>query len=157
MASLMLTTFSFEAYLNHLGTRLIPYWEQLDRLSWQKKFQVILTHLKHSPDLSKPPYQTLFGLFLFRNAIAHGRDAKESFGPEVKLIDDETFKAHELIKTKWEEICTPEWAQKALTDIKEIIEELHRVAGLKAFELMSSESASWSIRFISDETKPPKS
>jgi hypothetical protein len=156
MASLLLTAFSFEAYLNHLGGRLLPYWEQLDRLPWQKKLQVILTHLKHTPDLGKAPYQTLYGLFLFRNAVAHGRDTKENFGPEIRLIDDETFRAHELIKTEWEKVCTPEWAQKALTDIKEIIEQLHDLAGFEKFDLISSDSASWSIRFVSDEKEPPK-
>ena len=156
MASLMLTAFGFEAYLNHLGSRLLPYWEQLDRLSWQKKLQIILTHLKHAPDLGKAPYQTLYGLFLFRNAVAHGRDTKESFGPEIRLIDDETFRAHELITTEWEKVCTPEWAQKALVDIKEIIKQLHTLAGFKEFDLISSDSASWSIRFVSDETPPSK-
>jgi hypothetical protein len=46
MASLLFTAFTFEAVLNHVGAKIVPYWRELDRLPWKSKLNVLLHYLK---------------------------------------------------------------------------------------------------------------
>ena len=73
MASLLLTAFTFEAYLNHLGAKLFSYWENVESIRVMDKYAVICGHFEVEPDMGRRPYQTLRDLFRFRNSIAHGK------------------------------------------------------------------------------------
>ena len=73
MSALLLTAFTFEAYLNHLGEKTIKFWEEIEPVKVMDKYSVLCKNLGLRPDFSKRPYQTLKALFTFRNAIAHGK------------------------------------------------------------------------------------
>jgi len=73
LSCLILAAFKFEAFLNHIGPRLLPYWEQMERLPHKNKLVIITTHLKITPDVGCRPYQTLSDLFKARDAVAHGK------------------------------------------------------------------------------------
>ena len=73
MSSLLLTAFTFEAYLNHLGDKTIKFWEEIEPIKVMDKYSVLCKELGIKSDFSRRPYQTLRSLFKFRNSIAHGK------------------------------------------------------------------------------------
>jgi hypothetical protein len=72
-AATVFFAFAFEAYLNHVGAEELPFWDEIDRISYKKKLTVLSKHLGFTKDVSKPPLQTILQLFELRNALAHGR------------------------------------------------------------------------------------
>ena len=72
-AATVFFAFTFEAYLNHVGAEELGFWDEIERISYQKKLNVLSKHLGFAKDLSKPPLQTILELFKLRDALAHGR------------------------------------------------------------------------------------
>ncbi len=126
MGALLLTAFTFEAYLNHLGEKRFSFWEEVDSIRVMDKYSLLCKELNIKPVFSQRPYQSLRTLFKFRNAIAHGESQVLEKTKPVSSVDDpheHTPKAH------WEEFCTIENAERAKEDIDNIITELHKAAG----------------------------
>ncbi len=125
MAALLLTAFSFEAYLNHLGEQTFKFWNEIESIKVMKKYKLLCKNFDLTPDFSKRPYQTLEQLFKFRNAIAHGRSKILQKIMEVSSQDD----PHDHVpKAHWEEYSTLDNAKRAKDDIAQIITELHKAA-----------------------------
>ncbi len=72
-AATVFFAFTFEAYLNHVGSEEIEFWDEIERISYQKKLSVLSKQLGFAKDLSKPPLKTILELFKLRDALAHGR------------------------------------------------------------------------------------
>ncbi|MVF22778.1 hypothetical protein EVC37_14315 [Methylocaldum sp. BRCS4] len=127
MASLLMRAFTFEAYLNHLGSHLFDFWPEIESIKVLDKYAALCKHLGITTDFSKRPYQTLSALFKFRNAIAHGKSVILEESKEVSSKDEphrHTPKAH------WEEYCTESNAKRAEEDVSAIIKEMHEAAEL---------------------------
>jgi len=133
MSSLLLTAFTFEAYLNHLGDKIIKFWEKIEPIKVMDKYFIIGKELGIDPDFSRRPYQTLSSLFKFRNAIAHGKSIILKDTKSVNSQDDPYIHAPQ---TEWEEYCKLNNAKRAKKDISEIINELHKAAGLGDYPFM---------------------
>jgi hypothetical protein len=59
LASLVMSAFSLEASLNHIGTKLFPFWKDVEKnLSPESKLNFICHELKLKPNFSKRPYQS---------------------------------------------------------------------------------------------------
>ena len=71
-AAMIFMAFTFEAYLNHVGSEEIPFWDEIEMISWKKKLNIIGKYLKHPLDMSRSPMQGIGELFRFRNYLAHG-------------------------------------------------------------------------------------
>lgn len=127
MGALLLTAFTFEAYLNHLGAKRIKFWEEIESMRVMDKYTVLCKELDVTPDYSKRPYQTLRALFKFRNAIAHG---KSQILEETKEVSSQDERHEHTPKAHWEEYCTLDNAMRAKEDISKIITDLHIKAGL---------------------------
>lgn len=78
--------FTFEAYLNHVGFEEIPFWNEIERISYRKKLNVIQSQLELNLNSSRPPFQTVFELFRLRDMLAHGRtvEFEESFETDTE-------------------------------------------------------------------------
>ncbi len=149
MSSLIFSAFSFEAYLNHVGDILFPFWKDIESISNESKLNVISKQVGIKPDFSKRPYQTLKKIFKFRNAIAHGKSEFIDKEPEIIKNDIEKIRrAHPL--TKWEKLCTLKNAEDAYKDIMVIMEEIHPNAGLGSKPLSDSGGAGYSMRIIEE-------
>lgn len=126
MASILFSAFTFEAFLNHLGSKKIKFWEEMETISVNNKYAVLCKEFDVTPQFGVRPYQTIKSLFQFRNAIAHGKsqilEIIDEVDPSVDLKD---FKP----KTKWEEYCTEANAERAREDVRKIILELSEKAG----------------------------
>ena len=133
MTVILLAAFKLEAYLNHVGERLFPYWNEMESLSIKSKLEIIRQHVGLPNTNGERPFQTITPLFRFRNAIAHG---KSEF---LETDTEETGTIEELRRrkplTKWEEWNTLEFAERATSDINDVIEALHSAAGLNADDL----------------------
>lgn len=127
MGALLLSAFTFEAYLNHLGDRTLKFWSEIESIKVMEKYAVLCKHLNLSPDFSRRPNQTLSSLFRFRNAIAHG---KSQILEETKEVSSQDEPYRHSPKAHWEEYCTLDNAKRAKDDISKVIEELHIAAGL---------------------------
>ncbi len=101
MSSLLLTAFTFEAYLNHLGSKTIKFWDDIESIKVLEKYSVLCKDLNIAPDFSQCPYQTLKTLFKFRNSIAHGKSKILKKTKAVSFQDDPHIHAP---KTEWENI-----------------------------------------------------
>ena len=129
MASLILSAFAVEAWLNHLGEKNIEYWQEIDRIPPISKLKIIYQHLKLNYDPSKRPIQTIIGLFYFRNRMAHSRSEILEENGILKTHPDHHI--GKIIKTKWEKYCKKENAEIVLNDVKIVIEELAKVVGVE--------------------------
>lgn len=127
MGALLLSAFTFEAYLNHLGNLKLTFWLEIESIKVIEKYAVIYKHLGLSPDFSLRPYQTLSSLFKFRNAIAHG---KSQILKEAKEVSSQDDPYNHIPKAHWEEYCTLDNAKRAKEDVSAVIMELHVAAGL---------------------------
>jgi hypothetical protein len=72
-------------------------------------------------------YQTLGSLFKFRNAIAHG---KSQILQEIKEISSRDDPYQHTPKTHLEEYSVLKNAKRSAEDVKQIINELHKAAGM---------------------------
>lgn len=127
MSALLLTAFTFEAYLNHLGEKTIKFWKEIESIKVTDKYLVLCKSLDVTPDFSRRPYQTIDALFKFRNAIAHGKSKILKKRKDVNSHDN----PHEHApKAHWEEFSILENAKRAKIDVSQIITELHKSAGL---------------------------
>ena len=70
MAALLLTVSTFEGYLNYLGETNLKLWTANDHIPCEQKFGTVSAKLDLHLDSSARPFQTLDGLFNFRNAVA---------------------------------------------------------------------------------------
>jgi hypothetical protein len=127
MGSLLLSAFTFEAYVNHLGDKTFPFWVQIEATRVLDKYAVLYKQLNISPDFGVRPYQTLQQLFRFRNAIAHG---KSVLLREAKEVDASSDLHEHMPKAEWEDYATLANAERAREDISAIVTELHKAAGL---------------------------
>jgi hypothetical protein len=139
MSSLLLSAFTFEAYLNHLGAERIKFWAEIESIKLLDKFRALCKELDYDADFSRRPCQTLRPLIRFRNAIAHGKS---------KVLTDTGYSTEEKPfpdtppKTEWEEYCSSVNAQRAVEDVSALMRELDRRAGLPVlpFRVLSSTS-----------------
>ena len=129
LSSAVLTAFSFEAYLNHIGPTLFPCWSQLERLPPWAKFELLCEHLRVTfPEgTGSRPLQTAVQLLDFRNSIAHGRT--ESLSPPAELRDANANLDSYLGDaplTNWQRLIgTSDFALRAREDIKTILQTVH--------------------------------
>jgi len=133
LTSIMLSAFSFEAYLNQIGSKLFDYWDQMERLPWRNKMTIITAHLKLGIDQKRRPFKTISSLFKFRNMIAHCK-------PE--LLNTETIEEGNMEEirrkkplTEWENLCSLEFAQQAYDDVGKLVKMIHDKAGFSIDDL----------------------
>jgi hypothetical protein len=115
--SITMAAFTLEAYLNHCGEELISYWEDIERISVQKKLNVICNTISLKIDKSKRPFKTIYEIIKIRNLLAHGR---------TETIIADTVSGP--IQTKWESKCNKSDVEKYLHDLEEIIRKIHKKA-----------------------------
>lgn len=137
MSSILLRAFTFEAYLNHLGSRTIEYWEEIEPIKVMDKYSVLCKKFGISPDYSRSPFQSIRALFKFRNSIAHGKSVVLSETKEVSSSSD-PYDHHP--KAHWEEYCTHQNAVRVGKDVIAVIEQLHEAAGLGNYPFMQAVS-----------------
>jgi hypothetical protein len=147
LSSLILTFFSFEAYLNHVGDSAFACWESLGRLPPLAKFDLLCETLKvHFPKgKSARPVQTITALNDFRNTMAHGKTKDVGAQPRQRDINERLdAQLGDRPLQDWERRIQSEgFAVRAREDVEAVLKELHAARpepkeGLFAFGLHSA-------------------
>lgn len=154
LSSAVLTAFTFEAYLNHVGFRTIEYWYQLERLPPWSKFELLCETLgvNFPEGLGARPLQTIAKLLNFRNTIAHGRSAEIKAKPEVRVANDglDSYLGVRPI-TDWERLIQDQtFAKRAQKDVKAVLTKLHEARKDEKEGLFTFGIGSHSASFVAD-------
>ena len=123
LSSLVLTAFSFEAYLNHIGPETLACWEEVERLPPLAKVQLLAETLgvKLSWNVGKRPIQTVVQLISFRNAIAHGRTSDLSHESTRNTKNYEKALLEPLL-SDWEQLArTSKFPLRAREDVEKVL------------------------------------
>lgn len=134
MSSILFSAFSFEAYLNHLGSKRIPFWDEIESIRVLDKYNVLAKQFSINPDYGRKPYQILKELFKFRNSLAHGKSKILTYSAVVDAtVNVHDYEPHE----HWEEFCTLENAKLVRVEIEKLITELNIAASEGEFPFQS--------------------
>ena len=129
LSSALLTAFTFEAYLNHVGPSVLACWAQVERLPPLAKLELLCERLsiRFPGGPSARPLQTVFKLFEFRNTVAHGRSVEVAPKPELRDINDKLdAQLGELPRAEWERLVrTDAFAKRSREDVQTVLEKLH--------------------------------
>jgi hypothetical protein len=128
MSALLLTAFTFEAYLNHIGPMMFKTWSALESLSPLEKLEVVCEKLGISFPAGERPRQSIVTLFKFRNALAHGKNETLSTSELREYGDTLDVFLGELPKAKWEKLITWESVKRVRGDVEAAIRKLHTAA-----------------------------
>jgi hypothetical protein len=153
IASAVFSAFTIEAYLNHLGEEIIPFWPIVERsLGPSDKLELIAMQLRKHINYGRRPFRSFKPIFQFRNFLAHGRTEHLTEKGVQYLSDGDIPK---LPKTKWQNQITEKNIRQYFDDTKEMIEYLHNASGLEFNPLGVPEMGGWAISGISmgDEEK----
>jgi hypothetical protein len=110
-----------EAFLNDIGSRVIPSWSQLQRLDPREKAEVLSIELfNEKVNWRSRPFQSIAAAFGFRRALAHAH-------AETLPVDQARFgsnTAGEVPRTRqtaWREHCSVDTMRQWLTDVHLVI------------------------------------
>ena len=130
LSSAVLTAFTFEAYLNHIGPQTVDDWATKERFPVWSKFK----HLRKALGVTFPvgksvrPLKTVVDLFAFRDYLAHGKSHKLSSEKKQSIEEYERENADLVgfrLRTDWEScIQTAEFAERARQDVELVIRKL---------------------------------
>jgi hypothetical protein len=128
LASIILSAFTFEAYLNHVGPTVLLCWDSLEELPPLAKLDLICEVLKVNLPGSKGerPQQTISTVFRFRNTLAHGRT--ETITSVPKRLDVGKVDEHlqQRLLTHWEQLIKDQtFAGQAREDIEKVVALIH--------------------------------
>lgn len=128
LSSTLLTAFTFEAYLNHIGPTLFRNWDLLDRLPPWSKFELLCEKLGVSFHTGRGarPLQTISELLNFRNTIAHGRTVELEVEPQKRTVDNYYDALRDEPLTDWEALIKDEtFVCRARTDVDAVLRQLN--------------------------------
>lgn len=132
MAALTLAAFTFEAYLNHVGSSTFSTWKDLESLSPMQKLAVVSERLKIQIPTGARPGQTVKALVAFRNSLAHGKALRLVAPP--KLVSAELasrWSRADRPVTEWEKLCEPSYVERAIIDLGAVIEAIHKASPIR--------------------------
>jgi hypothetical protein len=124
LSSLVLTAFSLEAYLNHVGAKTFECWEEVAKLPPLGKLDLLAETLgvKFKGGNGARPLQTLSRLFSFRNAIAHGRTSEVKYKSVTRDVDNYQAEYHAPLLADWEQLIrSDEFACRAREDVEAVM------------------------------------
>ena len=134
MACLVMCAFSFEAYINFLGSKLIEEWNE--RQSFDTKVEQVLERLKIKIDRDKRPYSAINRLKEFRDYVAHGKPDEEEYDKIIEVAADGSDARPDL-RGKWEAICATVSVFEIYKDIDLIWKELLGKSGLSVYDTLT--------------------
>ena len=143
MSCLMFSAFSFEAYLNFFGLKLVADWEKKD-MQWMpfgKKSTLIFDTLKLSYNWDEEPYKSVDALKNFRNTIAHGKPKVISYDNIVEVPRNEIERPYELT-AEWEVLCTHDSTLAIYESVVKVIGLMREASGIEPYEMLTSGTGS---------------
>lgn len=119
--------FSVEAYLNNIGAKRISYWDELERLPWRKKINILHEVAGRKADWGHSHLQFASTLFSLRDKLAHGKPER-ILGPVFQNANDAQEFAMRTLEPAWFTKLNKAWAMKAkiqFTELMGYLAEMH--------------------------------
>jgi hypothetical protein len=133
MAAGTMLAFSFEAYLNAIGSRNLPLWNEWD--DYHTKIDKVFQHLKITPEWGKRPHSSVSAMKRLRNFLAHGKPEKtEATKTFVDEADGEKGKELDM-KAEWQNLCTPDMITNAYDDLTQVWNDMVKASGIDPLDL----------------------
>jgi hypothetical protein len=133
MAAGTMLAFSFEAYLNAIGSRKLVLWNEWD--DYHRKIDKVFQHLKITPDWGKRPYSSVSAMKRLRNFLAHGKPEQvETTMTFIDKADGQKGKAIDMT-AEWQQLCTPEMITNAYDDHSEVWKDMYQRSGINVMDL----------------------
>jgi hypothetical protein len=137
LITMVFCSFTLEAYLNHLGEKIINDWLSIERsLNPFEKLSLISETTSTTIDMQTKPFCFMNALFDYRKDIVHGKSAKL----KSKALKKEG-EIPELPFAKWEKMTNIENAKKFRKHTQEIIDSLSRQVLNEEYPLALTEFA----------------
>jgi hypothetical protein len=73
--------FSVESYINSIGARHVSIWNEVERLPWRKKIEILHKTVSRKANWGSQPLQFASEVFELRDKLAHGKPEKISIAP----------------------------------------------------------------------------
>ncbi|UGY20996.1 hypothetical protein HAP48_0049505 (plasmid) [Bradyrhizobium septentrionale] len=133
MAAGTMLAFSFEAYLNFMGDRLVGLWNERD--DYHKKIDRVFQKLKITPDWSKRPFSSIGAMKRLRDTLAHRKP--QTIEVEKDFIDKTDGQKGKKIDLSgdWERLCSPDMIINAHDDLNEVWKLMIQKSGLDIMEI----------------------
>jgi hypothetical protein len=126
MGSMLFSTFCIEGYINFLGEKKIPSWNQIERnLGRDGRLRKLLQILGMNPNMTRRPFKTYTELFVFRDALVHSRVAHFTITGSLRSTRQRPPKP----LPEWEKLINRQTAQRFFDDTTRIIRMMNRKAG----------------------------
>lgn len=129
MSAIIAMAFSVEALLNLVGHKRVKGWKERD--SYLKKINAVCSVAGYSFNKAIEPYETLWELKEFRDAMAHGKPIK--FNVSVKTRED----LRKSMSCVWDSCSTPEYVNHAWGKVKEFEHMLFKGTKLSVGETLT--------------------
>lgn len=150
MTSQLFSALCLEAYLNHIGKEILPYWEKVERkLGPKEKLEIISHEIGLKINYGKRPFQTFEAIFKLRNLLVHGKTEYTNVIHEEMLLEE--GEEPTISQINWQNDVNIETANKFLDDSKEILKFLHSKLGYDPSVLHMLETREWSVWPIDNE------
>lgn len=124
------TAFSIESYVNSLGARFAPFWDEIERMPWRAKINILHRITDRTPDWGSQPLQFATDVFGLRDRLAHGKpervvsDAYENRDEAIACLDSAILQPH------WMSKLDAEWVQSSRTKFRQLANYLGGLFGL---------------------------
>ena len=116
MTAELFSAFCLEAFLNHIGSEKLPYWESIERKLGPKEKLIVICHeIGLTPDFESRPFQSFNLLFQLRNSLVHGKTEY------IEKVDEQLLAEGEdpiLPEAKWKSLISIDKANQFYKDMK---------------------------------------
>ena len=145
ISSLVYCAFTLEAYFNHLGKLRDSNWDKIERKYPKlKKYDKFCKELNLNVDANERPYVSMKNVFEFRDSMAHGKTTNEFIVGKAQ-VQSMPYN-FSLPATNWKTFVKMNNTKRCLHDVKEIVLELHKAAGLSGNPFISSGTETWYVK-----------
>nr|WP_315237703.1 hypothetical protein [uncultured Albidiferax sp.] len=130
--------FSIESYLNSLGSRAIPFWDEIEKLSWKSKINLLHKDAERKPDWGDGPLQFATEVFRLRDKLAHGKPERV-VGPKLTEEPDSIeMLVTQALQPDWYKGITLDWVLEAKERFRLLMVYLSSLYGLSADDHLHS-------------------
>lgn len=130
--------FSIESYLNSIGSRRVPFWDEIERLPWRAKVNIIHKSAGDKADWGAKHLQFASTIFKLRDNLAHGKPEKV-LGP---VVDSQEVAVAILagadFRPDWYNQLNKAWAMRAKSEFTELMQTLGSLHSLAESDHLAS-------------------
>lgn len=127
----ILLAFSVEAYINSVGSRTLTIWDEIERLPWRKKVEILHKTAGKKPAWGSEPLQFATEVFRLRDKLAHGQTEK------IKIDNPESRVDWFRTMPKWLKDMNRQWILDAKSRFHDLMVYIGCLVDFEEFDYLS--------------------